>query len=442
MNPQPPPTKATLSPATPSATILHGHWLVIARVVWAILVLLTLGVFAASLPMRYAELRTVVDEAGPATRFADMLRLHAEDVPAIQQLGLSIDFLAVYGTALAVVLVMGFTMVALVIFWHKPDDWMALLVSLALVTISPFFAFTLDALARIHPGWRLPVSLVLALGFASNLIAWYLFPDGRFAPRWTRGLALAWAIWAAIWIFIPAANFLTWPILPALLAALGLVGTLTFAQVYRYRYISSMAQREQTKWCLFGAAMAPLVASLLTLTQALVPTLRQPGLPSVLFKMAAGTAFVASMLLVPLAVGISILRYRLWDIDVLVNRTLVYGTLTAALTLIYIGCVVLLQTIAGVFTNLGHSELVTVASTLAIAALFTPLRRRIQNIIDRRFYRRTYDAAQVLAAFSTRLRDEVDLNALTDELLVVVAETMQPAHVSLWLRPTEPEVRR
>ena len=148
---------------------------------------------------------------------------------------------------------------------------------------------------------------------------------------------------------------------------------------------------------------------------------------------------MSSSALLYLGLGFAILRFRLWDIDILINRTLVYLMLTISLALIYFGLVIGLGALVRLFTGqLAQSPVVIVVSTLAIAAFFQPLRRRFQAIIDRRFYRRKYDAAKTLEAFSVTLRTETDLDRLSEQLVAVVEETMQPTHVSIWLRPTTP----
>ena len=190
----------------------------------------------------------------------------------------------------------------------------------------------------------------------------------------------------------------------------------------RYRRSGSV-ERQQIKWLAFAALAIPVWF----LTNAPIEA-AAPGLFSVVDSLA--------FTMIPVAIGIAILRYRLYDIDVVINRTLVYGSLTLMLALVYFGSVTATQ---AVFTALTGQEeqpqLAIVVSTLVIAALFNPLRHRIQSFIDRRFYRRKYDAAKTLESFSAKLRDETNLNALSDDLVGVVRETMQPAHVSLWLRP-------
>ncbi len=182
------------------------------------------------------------------------------------------------------------------------------------------------------------------------------------------------------------------------------------------------AERQQLKWFVYGVAV--LVVGFLAAFLGF-------GLHSVAWFLG-----IAAFNFLPVAAGIAILRYRLYDIDFLINRTLVYSALTAALALVYVGSIVLLQ---GLFRTLTGetSQLAVVVSTLAIAALFVPLRRRVQEFIDRRFYRRKYDVAKTLQTFNAKLRDDMDLDSVADDLVEVVKETMQPTHVSLWLRPPE-----
>ena len=197
--------------------------------------------------------------------------------------------------------------------------------------------------------------------------------------------------------------------------------------VLRYRR-SRDEEREQIKWIAFAASVVGFLF-LIGLIISLIYGSRPPSWTRLL-----DTMTVLSYTGVPIAVGFAVLKYRLYDIDVIINRTLVYGTLTAVLLTVYVGSVVILQAAFHSLTG-ESSQLTIVASTLAIAALFTPLRRRIQAFVDRRFYRRKYDAAKTLEAFAAKLRDETDLNALSGNLVGVVRETMQPAHASLWLRP-------
>jgi hypothetical protein len=287
-----------------------------------------------------------------------------------------------------------------------------------------------------HPAWWPPVAILNFLGSASFGLFLYLFPNGRFVPGWTRWVAFGWLAWQVPKYWFPgwpSPDLNTWPAWLNAVVWLGALGTVVYAQVYRYRRVSSAVQRQQTKWVILGiaAALAGFLGIGLTL-DIVVPAPDSAG--SLLTLLVGFTIIQLALLCIPLSIGIAMLRYHLFDIDVLINRTLVYGALTAALALVYVSSIVLLQALFGVLTGQQQSELVIVGSTLAIAALFTPLRRRIQLLIDRRFYRRKYNAAQVLTGFSARLRDQVDLNMLSDDLLAVVEETLQPAHVSLWMR--------
>jgi hypothetical protein len=199
-------------------------------------------------------------------------------------------------------------------------------------------------------------------------------------------------------------------------------------------------ERQQLKWFLFAAVPAVVCLSIVllqdmlySLTSDLLFGSTVELLPWEVWDFIIYVAMFA-LLIVPVFTYTAILKYRLYDIDIIINRALVYGSLTAMLVALYIGGIVVLQRVFVALTG-QKSTLAVVASTLLIAALFTPLRRRIQAFIDRRFYRRKYDARKILGAFSATLRDATDLDALSDDLVGVVGETMQPAHVSLWLRP-------
>jgi hypothetical protein len=324
--------------------------------------------------------------------------------------------------------------VGVLIFWRRSDDPMALLVSAFLVAFGTVAVDTTDADALVssQPAWWLPVQSVAITGAVCVVLFFLLFPNGRFVPRWTRWLAVAFIafnvsqeLFPELYSGSPALEMVTqW-------VFMGFVVSLVWSQTYRYRKFSSPEQRRQTKWVVFGTTLAiagsfvkvPLDFSLLT-----------GDTPFTLLVLKI--VFALSFLLVPLSISVAVLRSRLFDIDVLINRTLVYGVLTTLLAAVYLGGVAATQAIFQSLTGQqGLPQLAIVTSTLLIAALFNPLRRSVQTFIDRRFYRSKYDARKTLEAFSAKLRDETDLDALNDELVGVVRETLQPAHVSLWLRP-------
>jgi hypothetical protein len=287
-----------------------------------------------------------------------------------------------------------------------------------------------------------------------------LFPDGRLPSRSWRPLAwLAGAVIVSesVVAFLtpgpldgvegarnpfglegyPWLDVLGWTALPLLpICMLASAASL----VLRFRR-SGGEIRQQIKWIAFAASfmgslyLLMMGASVISVLLAAPGTRSDPGTQT-LWGALLEDVMILSFTAIPVAIGFAILRYRLYDIDVVINRTLVYGSLTATLALLYAGSVVLLQYASRTLTG-GESQLAIVTSTLVIAALFNPLRRRIQKLIDRRFYRRKYDAQKTSSAFSKTLREETDLEALNAELLTVIRETIQPEHVSLWLQKTE-----
>ncbi len=411
---------------------LHGYWLAMARMMWLIITCLILGLFFAGIPGRFDQLVSTADKR------------------SLFELGLSANFYAVGLIVLNLIFVLAHHIIAVVIFWRRADDWMALFVAFVLVTNGAIIPLSLMYTpGSVPPMGFYPAILVTYIGLVSSVTLLYLFPNGRFVPRGTSLLAITWAILTLFAIFLPNSIFSlsTWPIWLQILVLLIWPGAGLFAQVYRYFNVSSPIQRQQTKWALLGLTAATLGPLAYFLPFVILPSLSGPMIPNILYQRVGASFFTFSflvrlsgltlltfiLLLFPLSLAIAILRYHLWDIDILINRALVYGGLTGALGLIYMGSVVLLQNIFRVLTG-QDSQLAIIVSTLAIAALFNPLRHRLQILIDRRFYRYKYDASQTLAAFSATLRDEVDLNRLTDQLLAVVEETMQPEDVSLWLR--------
>ena len=427
--------------STPSpGAILRGRWILFARIAWVTVVVTALVIVLFSIPSSFEHYRSVCTAASEVCSEQAVGQPTPEGVRALQDVGLSVRSYAILNVAIVKVFQLVWFAVGAIIFWRRSDDRMALLTSLFLVTFGTVAVDTTDAetLVSSFPAWWLPVQGVQIVGEVCVALFFLLFPGGRFVPRWTRWLAVAFIaflvsmdLFAGLYSRSPALEIISY------LGFLGIVVSQVWSQVYRYHRVSSEAQRQQTKWVVFGTTLG--VAGTFPLQLPVDLSLVGGDTPLTLLFLKVG--FALSLMLTPLSIGVAVLRSHLFDIDLLINRTLVYGSLTAMLVALYFGGIVLLQRLFVVLTG-EKSTLAVVASTLAIAALFNPLRRRIQSFIDRRFFRSKYDAARTLDAFSGKLREETDLSALNAELVGVVRETMQPSHVSLWVRSDTVPQRR
>ena len=416
-------------------TRLTDPWLTITRVVWLVLVIPGLGLFLASLLVSYQQMQTVcVDPVMCNLTGA----LTAKELQALASSGFTLNEYATLLTIFFAITAAIWYAVGFLIFWRRSDDWLALLAAFVLVMFNiTNVGNTASALSFAFPILALPLSLANLLGQASLLVFFLLFPNGRLVPRW-MGLILLLIIIFTFFSTFPSITSpfnANWPGWLNLMVYLVVFGAIISSQIYRYRRVSTPVQRQQTKWIVLGVTVALVVVIGVLVIQSLVPYSVAPNLGGTLLFL---TIWPIALLLIPLSIGFSIMRYRLYDIDFLINRTLVYGTLTVLLALVYVGLIFALQyLLRGIISQ--NNDVAIVVSTLAIAALFQPLRHRIQAIIDRRFYRRKYDASKVVEAFSATLRNEVDLNLLSEHLITVVQDTMQPAHVSLWLRKSGQE---
>jgi hypothetical protein len=432
MNLQQSPTSTVERPGVrnESETRLHGRWLLIARVGWVALTLLVLTLNAIAIPQADALLQAICQPGALCIN-----GLTAANLRQLQQLGLSPGFLAAYQIGWDVGTTLIYTALAVLIFWRRSFDWMALFCAYMLVLFGgATYTGLLDAGLRTGaPAWYWLVGGLELLAQVSVPTFFLLFPSGRFAPRWTRWSVLVFVLYEVWYVFQPSAYLGQLAGVSALVFAaliLGMVGL----QVYRYRRVSTFRERQQTKWVVFGlvVALGGFALSLIIGSLFLPAEVGNSPLAGLILT----TVVYGFLLLIPISIAIAILRSQLYDIDTIINKALVYGLLTTLLAAVYAGLIIGLESLAGVITRQGSQQpVVLVVSTLAIFALSQPLRSRIQSIIDRRFYRRKYDAAKTLAAFSATLRNEVDLATLSEHLIAVVQETMQPAHVSLWLRP-------
>jgi hypothetical protein len=298
-----------------------------------------------------------------------------------------------------------------------------------MIVVGVSFGGSIGSVGQQFPDWEWANNLIGLLAFSAFVGLIYLFPNAEFKPY-----VLIWLLGILFVLFIPIQfESLGFPIAYNFVITISFVISCLVVPVYRYRKVLTFTERQQVKWVLFGIvlAMVGIATTIMLVLNASVSC--DPGTPNLYCDVVQKVGYSVSPLLIPIFIGIGILRSRLWDIDVVIRRTLQYSILTGLLALVYFGSVVLFQAVFR--TGSGDtSSLAIVLSTLIIAALFAPLRQRIQNLIDRRFYRQKYAAAQVLADFARTARDETDIHQLTTRLVEVVQETMQPEQVTLWIK--------
>ena len=416
----------------PETRFDHGARLTPARLIWLIITFASIGFCIVGIQAYYQML--VIDPF-----FGSTVQPGVNDFAAIH-LGLARWGLT--NTAYAAVLVAGQILNAIIlstlgafIFWQRSER-AAWTISLILVLLGTLAGSPAAALGKLYPAFYFLGFIGNQIGGASLIVLFWIFPDGHFVPSWSRWTLLLWSVFTGFVSLFP--NFFLAPLLVfSLIVFLGLA---LVAQVYRYVRVSGPHERHQTKWvmfALFGGFLIWVIGAFLI--PALFPALTQTSENVALYNLVRQTLNNFATLLIPLTIGFSILRYRLFDIDLIIRRTLQYSVLSGLLALTYFGLIVVLQ---GIFTAVSgqSSSVALVLSTLAIAGLFLPLRRRVQDFIDRRFFRKKYNAAKVVAEFAATCRDETDLDNLTARLVEVVGETMQPESVSLWLKdPTAKE---
>jgi len=402
---------------------LAGVWLYVARGVWIAFVLAELVISILSLFVSRTPGQTICP-------FSASCAITPATAQALHQLGIAPSTYVTYNLVLALLQSLVFLSVGGLIFWRKSSEPLCVATS---------FVFVILGLSPIINGSSYPPAVVFGYIYALCVLpalGFFLltFPAGRFVPSWSWILAVLWFVQVILFEIPGSFNILFWP-LPLFIAELLLTygGTLGVL-IYRYVRVLSYSQRQQAKWLVFALATFAVLIVLYSLIGSLVPGLAAPDAP---YQLVSGTLTSIVFLFLPLSVGVAILRSQLWDIDVIIRRTLIYSILTVILALIYVGLVFVFGTLLRGLFGQQQNPVAIVVSTLVIAALFQPLRLFLQRFIDRRFYRSKYDAAKTLRGFSETLRGEIDLTQLSNHLVMVVQETMQPSFVQLWLRKPE-----
>jgi len=475
-----------------SPTRLRGGWLLLARLIWLVLVLIAVGLFIDGIPLRADGIREQyqpkigtllvssqsgeillfpwwgypANQAGildgdvlvaingepphiaPGTSLEELIstgaagtpvtlrvrtgdhpvreyqvRFGGEDPVALARLGVSPNFIAIYAVAIEVIFALVCIGIAVLILWRKSNDWLALLASLTFILALLGISVHVLAIFENQPLWRPALGIWINLILFVLLLFACLFPIGRTAPRWTLALILAGAVWTLVAWLNPGLQLVRMPRPYNFLMILGWLGAGMVVQIYHYRH-SNPIQRQQTKWVILGATAAAIGI----LGQAASSFWSIPsGLPSVLFDLLGYPAIQLFKLFLPLTIAFAILRYRLWDIDIIINRTLVYG----ALTVIVIGIYVIVVGTLGSTIQGRSNLLISILATGLVAVLVQPMRDRLQRGVNRMMYGERDDPVTVLSQLGQRLEGTLAPDAVLPSLVETVAQTLKLPYVAI-----------
>ncbi len=419
------PRASTESRERHSSACVPGRWLLLTRGVWLALVVLTLAIFFASLPVYVALLQTPC--AGMACALSQ--QLSPGQVGALKGIGLSLGDYAAYIVALTLASVVVCLVISTLIIWRRPDDRMALLVALLLVTFGPIIAT--NAVSVSPSPWRVPNECLIILTSCLFVLVFLLFPSGQFVPQWMRWTSVVYLAWLVPTAFVA-------PLMPNTLVEeliylvfLGESATVVLIQLYRYRRVSSPLERQQTKWVVFGLAVPATVDIIVSVSYLLFPVLSSPGS---LYPLASNMVYPFLPLFLPLSFGFAMLRSRLWDIDIIINRTLVYGTLTA----IVVGVYVLVVSILGTLLHTFGDFPIALLATGLVAVLFQPLRARLQRGVNHLMYGERDDPYAVLSRLLSRLEATLVPEKVLPTIVETVAQALKLPYVAIALLPEQP----
>ena len=407
-----------------ATTRLSGATLVAARAAWLLIVLPSVALFIAGIPAYDARVQMA---CGDPASCSVALALSARGIRAFAALGISTADYAAFATIFWCAIVAVWSGTGFVIFWRRSDDWLALLASFMLVMFNISYpGLSVTALALSYPALNLPIAVIGGLGVASLSLFFLLFPDGRLAPRWT-GVVIPLILAQGVALALPATsplNSANWPGWLGALLSLTTYVVIICSQVYRYRRHSTAEERQQTKWVAF--AIITVVVGFIVLGglfNLVFPQANQPDSPAYLVSL----AYPLLLLLIPLSVGFAVLRYRLWDIDLVIRRALVYGVLTALVVSVY---VVVVGYLGAIFRTSGNL-LISLIATGIVAVLFQPLRGLLQRGVTRLFYGQRDEPYVVLAGLGQRLRTTLEPDDILPTIVTTVRDALKLSYVAI-----------